>query len=184
MPGKNSKPKKTETGFILQRELDALPEYVWEMHAKAQRLERWWAPRGFKLEVITFDFKEDGSFLYRIKSQEGKEAYEKLLYSKIVPQEYLCFTLCSTNEKGKIIHGTSASAEAKEITCDITFIKNKRQTSLHLHAGITSAAGMNNNRLNEYIHFIKQQYEDRIDRLEEYMAACKPDFNYIVSEPQ
>lgn len=58
---------------------------VWDAWTNAQVLDQWWAPKPWKSETKSFDFKEGGRWHYCMKGPEGEETWGLFFYEEIEP---------------------------------------------------------------------------------------------------
>ncbi|MEP6746520.1 MAG: SRPBCC domain-containing protein [Bacteroidota bacterium] len=65
------------------KEVDASPDKVWEAWTTSQQLDKWWAPKPYKAVTRRMDFREGGSWLYKMEGPEGKGQWDKFEYNKI-----------------------------------------------------------------------------------------------------
>ena len=65
--------------FFIQREFDAPRERVWKAWTEAERLGKWWGPKGFDIVSVKLDLRPGGTFHYGLKSPEGLEMWGKFI---------------------------------------------------------------------------------------------------------
>lgn len=63
--------KENKTIYV-KREFDAGLPLVWQAWTTAEILDQWWAPKPWKTETKSMDFKEGGHWLYAMKGSEGE----------------------------------------------------------------------------------------------------------------
>jgi len=71
----------------IEREFNAEVELVWKAWTTPEILEQWWAPKPWKAESQSMDFREGGHWLYAMVSPEGEKHYGRMEYIKIVNNE-------------------------------------------------------------------------------------------------
>lgn len=72
--------------IYVERSFNAPLSKVWEAWTKAEILDKWWAPKPWKAETVSMDFKEGGKWIYAMVSPEGERHYSIAEYYKIHPQ--------------------------------------------------------------------------------------------------
>lgn len=70
----------------VKREFAANLELVWEAWTNPEILDQWWAPKPYRTETKSMDFREDGMWLYAMISPENEKHWCKNDYHKIVHQ--------------------------------------------------------------------------------------------------
>ena len=79
--------KATKTIHIT-REFAADLDLVWDAFTKAEMLEKWTAPKPYRIQTKEMDFREGGRWLYTMVSQENPtpSRYSLVEYLKIQPK--------------------------------------------------------------------------------------------------
>lgn len=70
----------------IEREFAANLELVWEAWTNPEILDQWWAPKPYRTETKSMDFREGGMWLYAMISPENVKHWCKNDYQKIVHQ--------------------------------------------------------------------------------------------------
>lgn len=68
------------------REFAANLELVWEAWTNPEILDQWWAPKPYRTETKSMDFREGGMWLYAMISPENETHWCKNDYRKIIHQ--------------------------------------------------------------------------------------------------
>ena len=66
--------------LIVVREFDAPPEEVWKAWTEKELLDIWWAPKPWRAQTKTMDFREGGAWLYSMVGPDGTESYCRVDY--------------------------------------------------------------------------------------------------------
>jgi len=74
---------KTNNQINVKRSFNASLDLVWSAWTKAEILDQWWAPKPWKAQTKTMDFREGGHWLYAMVSPEGEEHWSKVAYLSI-----------------------------------------------------------------------------------------------------
>jgi len=67
------------------REFDAPVGKVWKAWTESELLDKWWAPKPWRAETKTMDFKEGGAWLYRMVGPDGTSQWSNIHFTIIVP---------------------------------------------------------------------------------------------------
>ena len=68
----------------VEREFDAPVEYVWRAWTESELLDQWWAPRPWKTNTQSMDFRNGGTWLYYMEGPDGSRHYCRADYKAIV----------------------------------------------------------------------------------------------------
>lgn len=71
----------------VKREFDATLDLVWKAWTTAELLDQWWAPKPWKAETKTMDFRVGGFWHYAMVSPEGEKHWSKASYISIVKEK-------------------------------------------------------------------------------------------------
>ncbi len=69
--------------MIITRKFNASPALVWRTWTEAEFLNRWWAPKPWKTETKTMDFRVGGRWLYSMNGPDGEKHWCKAEYTVI-----------------------------------------------------------------------------------------------------
>jgi uncharacterized protein YndB with AHSA1/START domain len=69
----------------VEREFDAPVEQVWRCWTESERLDQWWAPKPWKTNTVSMDFRGGGHWLYYMQGPDGSRHYCKVDYKTVVP---------------------------------------------------------------------------------------------------
>lgn len=64
---------KTNKTVHIKREFDASLRLVWQAWTTAELLNQWWAPKPYRIETKTLDFREGGRWHYAMVSPENEK---------------------------------------------------------------------------------------------------------------
>ncbi|MEI7486175.1 MAG: SRPBCC domain-containing protein [Chryseobacterium sp.] len=130
-----------ESNIVFNKDFDSNTVYVmkifnadvskvWDYFTKAELLDQWWAPKPWKCETKSQDFKEGGIWLYSMVGPEGERHYAQVKYGEIM--EHRSFdgtdTFCDENgnvnpdfPEAKWLFGFTGVEEGSKITVNIHF---------------------------------------------------------------
>lgn len=89
MPAKETIYTKDSSNKKLKvvREFDAPVEQVWKAWTEPGLLDQWWAPKPWKANTKSMDFRDGGTWLYYMEGPDGSRHYCRADYSAIVPHK-------------------------------------------------------------------------------------------------
>lgn len=148
------------------RSFNAPLEDVWRAWTESELLDLWWAPKPWKTETKSQDFKPGGSWLYAMVGPHGEKHWGKVDYTRIDPQKSFEGSDCFCDEEGNMntaMPGTDwknvfrATEDGTTVIVEISFkneadIKTIIETGFE--AGFTSA-------LDNLEQYLKSQFKLR-----------------------
>jgi len=115
------------------REFAAPADKVWKAWTESELLDKWWAPKPWKAETKTMDFRLGGKWLYSMVSPEGERHWSNVDFLAIKPKQSFSTTCRFSDENGVAnestpamhwaveFHSTSTGAKVEvELTFDTT----------------------------------------------------------------
>jgi len=90
------------TDFIIERSFNAPRELVWKAHTEAERLAKWWGPKGFEMVSCKVDLRPGGLFHYGMRAPNGMEMWGRFVYCEVTPQTRLAYVVSFSNKEGGI----------------------------------------------------------------------------------
>lgn len=145
--------------IIVERAFNASLEQVWEAWTNSEILDQWWAPKPYRAETRSMDFREGGLWLYRMAGPEDDGSWCKEAFDIIDFHHLIANTVAFCDEEGNDTPGFPVMSWNKEfnrtgegttVTIEITFEKLadlEQITGMGFQEGFT--AGLNN--LDEYL---------------------------------
>lgn len=117
--------KKNNT-IEVKREFAADVEFVWAAWTTAELLDQWWAPKPWKCETKSMEFKEGGRWLYAMVGPEGDKQYCSFDYDKIIPAKSFSGIDAFCDEQGNI------NATKPRVTWKSIFHQQKENTMVEM----------------------------------------------------
>jgi uncharacterized protein YndB with AHSA1/START domain len=77
--------------MAVTRSFDAPKERIWRAWSDPDEVMRWWGPQGFTSPECRMDFREGGSTLVCMRSDQGWELYNTWTYRSIEPMDRIEF---------------------------------------------------------------------------------------------
>jgi len=77
-------------------------DLVWDAWTKPEILDLWWAPKPWRSETKTMDFKEGGYRLFAMVSPHNEKLWSRMDYTKIDPPKSFSYRDGFCDEKGNI----------------------------------------------------------------------------------
>jgi uncharacterized protein YndB with AHSA1/START domain len=77
-------------------------EKVWAAWTQSEMLDKWWAPKPWKAETKSMDFKPGGFWLYAMVGPGGEKHWARADYKSITPMKNFSGYDAFTDDKGNI----------------------------------------------------------------------------------
>jgi len=84
------------------REFDAPLEQVWKAWTEPELLDQWWAPKPWKANTKSMDFREGGLWLYYMQGPDDTRHYCRVDYKTIIPNKSFIAVDSFCDENGNI----------------------------------------------------------------------------------
>ncbi len=84
------------------RDFDAPVEHVWRAWTEKELVDQWWAPKPWKANTQSMDFRAGGTWLYYMEGPDGSRHYCRADYETIVPNKSYTGLDAFCDENGKI----------------------------------------------------------------------------------
>ena len=167
--------------ITVTREFDAPPSDVWRAWTESELLDLWWAPRPYRAETKSLDFRDGGFWLYAMVSPEGNKSWCKVDFTAIDPiksfhtTDYFCDENGNRNEdvplmKWKIrFHATSTGTS---VDVEISFDQEadlKWIIEMGFEAGFTAALSNLDQYIESQFKLRKQLKTDKRARVSTYL---------------
>jgi uncharacterized protein YndB with AHSA1/START domain len=116
--------------IFVTREFDAPVEQVWKAWTQPEWLDKWWAPKPWKANTTSMDFREGGVWLYYMEGPDHTRQHCRVDYETIVPNKSFSGMDSFSDEKGTPLTempgmhwkvGFNKSGSATKVEVEITF---------------------------------------------------------------
>ncbi|MDV3753332.1 SRPBCC family protein [Elizabethkingia anophelis] len=117
---------KENNTIVIKREFDANLEQVWQAWTKTEFLDRWWAPKPYRVETKTLNFTEGGVWLYAMVSPENEKLWCKADYQKIEFKKLIVWLDAFCDENGH------ENTQKPRSNWSISFSTDDHLTTVHI----------------------------------------------------
>ena len=157
-----------DTIIRIEREFDAPRDLVWMAWTTPDLIMRWWGPKGFTAPYCRISLRVGGSYLYAMRSPEGKDYWSTGFFHEVVPLERIVATDSFADEKGNVVPATAYGMSAAfplEMLMTVTFEDKGGKTKLTLtHAGLPPGKDLEDAR---------EGWNESLDKFAEVLASLK-----------
>lgn len=102
--------------LVVERTFEASKHAVWSAYTEADKLSKWWGPKGWTTEVKELDLRVGGHWFYIMTCRDetqtewyGKNSSGKGVYDALQPEDSLSYTDYFTDDEGTITPGMPVS---------------------------------------------------------------------------
>ena len=93
---------KENNQIKVERSFDAPIDLVWAAWTEPEILDQWWAPKPYRAETKTMNFKEGGYWLYAMRGPENTAHWCLADYKRIIPKKTLSWLDAFCDEQRNI----------------------------------------------------------------------------------
>jgi|SRR5215831_3332867 len=84
------------------REFEASTEDVWRAWTESELLDQWWAPKPWKANTTSMDFKVGGYWLYYMQGPDNSRHYCRVDFTAIAPKKSFSAKASFCDENGNV----------------------------------------------------------------------------------
>jgi uncharacterized protein YndB with AHSA1/START domain len=129
-----------EDEILLTRYFDAPPDLVWKAWTEPEYVMQWWGPKDYTCPFCKIDLRVGGSYLYCMRSPEGKDFWSTGMFREIVRNKKIVCTDSFSDDKGNVVPATFYGMSPdfpSEMVMTVSFDVQAGRTKFTLqHAGI------------------------------------------------
>ena len=118
--------------LVMTHVVDAPVDVVYKAWTEAERLARWWGPKGLRMRVCKLDLRPGGMFHYAVRNRDGRDVWARLAYKEVVPRERLVFVNAYSDDEGNPVRHPTRSTWPLEVMNTLAFAENRGKTTLTL----------------------------------------------------
>ena len=100
---------KIHTTVCMERTFNTSVGNVWRVWNDADSIKKWWGPKSYTALVVRNEVREGGSYLWAMKSEQGRMFWNTGTYKEVVANKKIVSTMSFSNENGKTIPGSQVS---------------------------------------------------------------------------
>lgn len=162
---------QTSNRFIITRLFDAPRMLVWQAFTEADRLMRWWGPKGFRMIHATVDLRPGGLFHYGMLAPDGSEMWGKWTFREIVAPERLVLISSFSDKDGGLSRHPMAPTWPQQMLGTTTISQQGDSTLLTNTAEAHEASAEEIATFNAGFESMKQGFSGTWDQLEAYLGT-------------
>jgi uncharacterized protein YndB with AHSA1/START domain len=118
---------KENNTILVTREFAAPLPLVWDAYTKPEILDLWWAPKPWKTETKTMEFKEGGYWHYAMAGPDGEKHWCWADFIKIHPQKNYSGLDAFADAEGNV------NTEMPQSKWEVSFADKGEKTLVNFH---------------------------------------------------
>lgn len=166
---------ETEQAFSISRSCNAPRDLVWKAWTQAERLARWWGPKGCEIRVIKLDFRPGGIFHYAMSFQPGHEMYGRFVYGDIAAPERMQYVSSFSDPDGGVTRAPFGGIAAEfplEVLNTLTLTEQGGKTTPTLRGGPIDASEAERRCYAGMFDSMQQGFTGTLDQLDEHLKQA------------
>ena len=97
--------RRIPSDIHVERVIAAPITKVWATWIDPELMKSWWSPKDFTAPMIQSDFRQNGKFLYSMRSAKGEMYWNSGTYTEIVPMQKIRLLMSFADENGTLVSG-------------------------------------------------------------------------------
>ena len=158
--------------LVITRTFNAPRELVFKAFSEAERMGKWWAPPGMTIQVVRFEFRPGGMFLYCSKNEQF-EMWGRFVYGDIAAPERIVFISSFSDKDGNITKSQFHPVWPLEIKNTMTLTEADGTTTMELRGGPINATAEEIQTFEDNAANMQQGFKCVLDQLEAYLAGAE-----------
>lgn len=167
-------PELHDRPFTIARTFDAPRALVFAAFAAAERLARWWGPKGCTITVLKLEFRPGGVFHYRMDLPDGTAMWGRFCFREIVEPERIVWVNSFADADGGIARAPFLPTFPAEILDEVTLEERDGKTTLTLRASPIDATAEERAVFDGLFDSMTDGFGGTWDQLAAYLAATRP----------
>jgi uncharacterized protein YndB with AHSA1/START domain len=159
-----------DLAFLLTRDFDAPRALVFRAWTEADRLARWFGPKGFTMFSHRLDLRPGGLFHYGMRSPDGQAMWGRWIFREVIAPERLVFVASFSDEIAGIARHPFAPDWPPEVLSIVTFTERDGQTTLTMRGVPLHASAAEQRTFEAARDSMRQGWGGTLDQLAEHLA--------------
>ena len=156
--------------FEISRTYDAPRSEMWKAWTEAERMARWWGPKGFDTHIARLDARPGGTCHYLLRASDGMEMWGKLTYEEIAAPERLVFDVAFSDAAGGVTRHPWEPSWPLHMLSTVTLTEQGGKTTVAVRWVPTDATAEERKTFDEGHDDMRQGWTGTLDRLGDYLT--------------
>jgi uncharacterized protein YndB with AHSA1/START domain len=159
--------------FTITRTFNAPRELVWSVWTEAEHLARWFGPKGLTTHVHKMELKNDGIFLYSMRSDDGFEMWARWIFRDIKKPESITLIQTFSDPNGGIARYPEMESWPLHTLSKTTFSEIDGKTTVNLQWSTYEADEAEVKIFNEAFSDMNNGWSETLNQLEIYLNSIQ-----------
>jgi len=159
--------------FVITRIFDAPRQLVWKVFTDPEHMKNWWGPKGVTVMVSKMDFRPGGTYLYGMRTPDGKDMWGKFVYREIVPPERMVLINSFSDENAGVTRHPFSATWPLELLSTFTFAEHEGKTALTIQWTPHNANAVERQTFEDGRKSMTQGWSGTLDQLAAYLTKTK-----------
>src|SRR5580692_1135197 len=107
--------------FVISRVFDAPREVLWKAFTEAERMQRWFGPKGSTIVSSKMDLRVGGIYHGAMRNPDGQVMWAKFVYREVSPPVRLSWVHSFSDDKGGLTRHPLSVSWPLELLTTVTF---------------------------------------------------------------
>jgi uncharacterized protein YndB with AHSA1/START domain len=159
--------------FEISRVFDAPRDRVWKAWTEAERLKKWWGPKGFTVTHLTIDLRPGGIMHYCLRMPDGNEMWGRFTYREIEAARRLVFLNAFSDPKGGVTRHPWHASWPLEMLSTVTFDEQGGKTTVTVQwIPVDASTDLERKTFDEGRDSMKQGWTGTMDQFAAYLGKA------------
>jgi uncharacterized glyoxalase superfamily protein PhnB/uncharacterized protein YndB with AHSA1/START domain len=158
--------------FVISRTFKAPREKVFAAFTDAQRMKRWWGPKGFKVVTSKMSLRPGGTYHYCLRAPDGSDVWGKFVYREIVRPERVVLVSSFSDSKGGVTRHPMAPDWPLHMLSTFLFAEHVGATTFTVRWSPLDANPAERASFEAGRAGMQQGWTGTLDQLEAYLAKA------------
>jgi ABC-type polysaccharide/polyol phosphate transport system ATPase subunit/uncharacterized protein YndB with AHSA1/START domain len=159
-----------DSKVVISRTFDASRDRIWKAWSDPQLIATWWAPKGFKTNVLKLDLRQGGVFHYGLKPPQGHEMWFKVIYRELEAPRKLALLISFSDEKERTVRNPFNRAWPLQTLTEATLDEHDGMTTLTIDWAPFSATDWEKQAFAEARDSLQEAVAGMLDKLDRQLA--------------
>jgi uncharacterized protein YndB with AHSA1/START domain len=176
-PGKNNSASESNPELVISRTFDAPRNLVFKAITEADRLAKWWGPKGFTWISGRLDLRPGGLFHYCMRSPDGHDMWGKFEYHEIKPPERLVFATSFSDPEGNTVRAPFNPNFPLQVLNTMSFTESQGKTTITMRGVPLNATEAERQLFAKWHPSMQQGFRGTFDQLDAYLSSLAKENN-------
>lgn len=157
--------------FVISRVFDAPRDLVWKSWTDADRLRKWWGPKGFVVHTSKMDLRPGGTFLYGMTAPDGSDMWGRFVFREIDAPRCLVFINSFSDPEGGLSRHPGHLSWPLQMLSTVTFWESAGKTKVTVQWEPYEASELERKTFRDGMGSMQQGWTGTFEQFDDYLAS-------------